>query len=94
MVSKYPRADYICIDSAEARLAARNQHAETPLLVEELSRLIGHFADDEFNLPVSAVVLEPLVSALGQLAGRDQRSLDRLPIESRTNRRRTGRRTP
>jgi len=40
VISKYPRANYICIDGAEARLAARLQHADTAELVEELSHII------------------------------------------------------
>lgn len=36
LVTKYPRADYVCIDQAEARLAARDRWTELDRIVEEV----------------------------------------------------------
>ncbi len=35
LVPKYHRADFLCIDAMEARLAAREKHADVPTLVEQ-----------------------------------------------------------
>lgn len=35
MITRYDRADYICIDAPEARLAAQDKHHEIPIVIEQ-----------------------------------------------------------
>ena len=35
MITRYDRADYICIDAPEARLAAQDKHNEIPIVIEQ-----------------------------------------------------------
>lgn len=40
-ISKYPRADYICIDEPEIRLESRNKEGDLPNLIKELSKKLS-----------------------------------------------------
>ncbi len=40
-ISKYPRADYICIDEPEIRLESRNKEGDLPNLIKDLSKKLS-----------------------------------------------------
>ena len=41
IITKYPRADYVCIDEQELRLATHDRHSNLATLVKKVSRRLG-----------------------------------------------------
>jgi rfaE bifunctional protein nucleotidyltransferase chain/domain len=56
VVTKYPRADYVCLDREEALLAVRDRHAPLEAVMDELSTQLGTSAFTITRGPEGAIV--------------------------------------